>query len=450
MFNIDEIKFLCSLDKGPFYLSPRSTYEFLIYGDIDHFEILIKCDLDEWIKDQKLMEFKYVDDYLEVVYFDEFFRLKVRSLKGKTIEEHLDQYDFNFNAISIKISRDIEKKAFACFKESCYSSWIDPFNVKESIKQGYIRPMHYDRLRNHGKKVFEMVHYMMIYHLDIEDEVIKTMRNLEYTVHTSVSNYFFDLIEHPKSYKYIKLLDDIGLIEATYPIVLSMKRTGTWQKGLDNLHKFEIIMSEENYFSDSVYRDIKRTLDYKFLCGLSKYQLLKFSLLFKEAYQVMELKLNAPERYESSFTSFCDYFGFDGETCQYYSQVIKSSGDLAIDMKEKRITLKEQYEFYDEFQDQTIEVLLIYYIQQLELNSVNQAKKYVEYLVRGYINKFCELQCINNVITTMEIDKYSLSDVSLTLLIEDVKKKIFYGNMRYDKESIIRQLQRLIDEKSSI
>jgi len=229
-----------------------------------------------------------------------------------------------------------------------------------------------------------------------------------------------------------------------------MKRTGTWQKGLDNLHKFEIIMSEENYFSDSVYRDIKRTLDYKFLCGLSKYQLLKFSLLFKEAYQVMELKLNAPERYESSFTSFCDYFGFDGETCQYYSQVIKSSGDLAIDMKEKRITLKEQYEFYDEFQDQTIEVLLIYYIQQLELNSVNQAKKYVEYLVRGYINKFCELQCINNVITTMEIDKYSLSDVSLTLLIEDVKKKIFYGNMRYDKESIIRQLQRLIDEKSSI
>ncbi|MCH4887368.1 hypothetical protein EZV73_07285 [Acidaminobacter sp. JC074] len=449
MFNIDEIKYLCSLDKGTFYLSPRSTYEFLIYGDIDHFEIMIESDLDDWIKDQKLLEYKYVEDSLEVIYFDEFFHLKVRSLKGQTIEEYLKTFDFNLHAVSIKISKEVEKNAFACFKESCYSSWVDPFNVKDSIKEGFIRPMHYKDLEKNGGKVFKMVHYMMTHHLDIEQEVIKEMKKLNYEVNASVSDYFFDLINQKKSYQYIKLLDEVGLIDATYPIVDAMKTVGTWSKGLRNLESFEMMMSDEVYFSDGVYRDIKRALVYRFSCGLNKYQLLKFSLLFKDAYQVMALKLNAPERYEDSFNSFCDYFGFDEETCQYYSQVIKSCGDLAIDMNKKRITLEEQYDFYDEFQDQTIEVLLIYYVQQIECENNKQIKDYVEYLVRGYINKYCELQSINNTITTMDIDRHALSDVSLTLLIEDVKKKIYYGNMRYDRKSIIRHLQKMIDEKSS-
>lgn len=446
MFNIDEIKFLCSLNKGPFYLSPKSSYEFLIYGDIDHFEILVDCTLEDWISGQRLMEYKHEDDHLSVIYFDEYFQVDVYSLEGKTIESYLNMFDFNFNAISIKISKEVERNAFACYKEACFASWIDPFQVKESIKEGFIRPMHYDELEKNGINVFRMVHYMMTHHLDIEENVFSNLKALTFEVSTSASDYFFDFLSHSKSYEYIKLLDDFGLIEATFPIVSSMRKVGSWEKGLEDLKKFETIMSKDDYFTDGVYRDIIRALDYCFPCKLTKYQLLKFSLLFKEAYRVMELKVNAPERYETSFTSFCDYFGFQEDTCEYYSQIIKSRNDVVIDMKNENISLEEQYEFYDEYQSQTIEVLLIYYIQQLDQRELDITKRFVEYLIRGYVNKYSELQSINNVITTMDIERHELSDVSLTLMIEDVKKRIFYGNLRYDRQNIISHLQRLIDE----
>jgi hypothetical protein len=63
-----------------------------------------------------------------------------------------------------------------------------------------------------------------------------------------------------------------------------------------------------------------------------------------------------------------------------------------------------------------------------------------------YVSKYCEVQGINSEITTMEIDGYQLSDVELTLLIENVKRNVFFGNLRYDRKSIIEYFQKLIEQ----
>lgn len=443
MFNIDEIRHLCSVSNEDFYLSSRSSYEFLIYGDIDHFEIVVQSDLETWLLSQKHIEYKLHKDFADVIFLKEYFELRVYSLQGMSIDDYLNKHDFNFNAIAVKISHKIDRKAFACYKEKCSATWIDPFQVKGLIKSGYIKPLHIDDLKNNGHKLFKMVRHMIHFHLDIQEDVINALKAIDYVVNEDVYSDFFMIIKNPKSHKYLTLLFELGVLDKAYPIIHQMMDDKIWYGGLNDLFQFETIMTSQEYFSDGVFRHINRALSYEFDNGLTKYQMIKFSLLFKEAYKVMILKQNAPERYEESFTSFCEYFGFDEDSCHYYSQIIKSRNEISIDMSQKKITLEEQYEFYDEFQDQTIEVLLIYYINQIGKPNI---KEYVEYLIMGYVSKYLEIQGINHEITTMDIQRHRLSDIQLTLLIEDVKKRIFYGNLRYDRDHIIDYLQKLIEQ----
>lgn len=446
MFNIDEVKYLCVSSPCDFYLSPESSYEFLIYGDIDHFEIIVPIGLKEWLSHQRHIEYTFGVDYADVVFLKEDFVVRVYSLNGLTIEAYLNQFDFSFQGIAVKISHVVEKLAFACYKEKCYATWIDPFDVKDVIKSGYIKPLHMNEIASNGHKLFEMIVYMIVYHFDIEESIICELKNKVYHVPVDICDCFFSIINYSKSYRYILLLHEIGVLEKAYPIIHSMIEDGTWLKGIEDLRIFENMMTNPFYFSDSVYRHINRTLSVEFDNGLSKYQMLKFSLLFKEAYKVMHLKRNAPERYETSFTNFCDYFGFDEVSCRYFSQIIKSRNEILIDLYSNKISIEKQYDFYDEFQNQTIEILLINYISQIKSEDEKEIKLYVEELIKGYVSKYLEIQSVSHEITTLDIQRHSLSDVTLTLLIEDVKKRIFYGNLRYDRRSIIDYLQKLIEQ----
>ena len=225
-----------------------------------------------------------------------------------------------------------------------------------------------------------------------------------------------------------------------------MKAKGVWSDGLNSLEKLEVLLNTPEGFSDGVNRIISEELRYTFDCGLNKYQMLKFSVLFYQAYQVMLLRQNAPERYEEPYTNFCDNFGFCEDACSYYSLMIKSSQELSLNMKD-RVSLERQYEFYDEYRNHSIDVLVIYLIKQMNEEKELYINRF-EYMIKKYITKYCELQSINGEITTLDISRHELSDVRLTLLIEKVKEKIFFGNLRYDRKTIINYLQKLIEQSN--
>lgn len=440
MFNIEEIRYLCSLNIDEFYLSPRSSYEYLIYGDIDHFEILIESSLDDWIEGQ-FFTFEKCEDQICLIENRDNLNISVRSLEGLNIEAYISQQDFSTSGVCIKISNKRAVKAFACLKDHYYASWIDPFKVREDLKKSYIRPIR--KLHNEAEKYFEMIILMINYHLEVSKETLESLKGQSFVFNRDVKEDFFLILLHHHASYYIKILDDLGLIEICFPLVKKIKAKQGWLKGLLALKRLEDIIIDESFFSDGVKRAIKRSLDDGFECGLNRYQMLKFSLLFYNAHEVMLLKRNAPERYEEPFTSFCDYFGFQEQACRYYGFIIQASQQAQLDII-NRMSLQLQYDFFDDFQDQSIDVLLIYYI--LRHDGDIEHRNHVEYLIKKFVNKYLEIQCINSEITTMDISRYKLSDVELTLLIEEVKKRIFFGNLRYDRKTIIKYLQKLIEQ----
>lgn len=441
MFNIDEIKLLCDQDFGSFYMSPKSTYEYILYGDIDYFEILVEEPLDQWIKKLKRIEYKLTQDGLIVYFKDELFELHVKSLKT-TIITYLDSFDFNINGVSIRVSDDTTYKTFACYQEKYCASWVDPNDLRTSIKDGLIKPIHLDTLAGNGNKIFKMLSKMVDLNLDLDHETSLELKQNTYELEGDVTSYFLNILNYKHSYYYLVLLDELGLLSKAYPLVEVMKDRLIWDQDLKHLKIFEDLLLRSDVFSDGVDRVVTQTMGMKFECGLSKVQMLKISILFYRAHEVMLLKMNAPERYEKKYTSFCDQFGFRKEACRYYSMIIKSSQNASIALK-KELSLMEQYNFFEEFDDNSVDVLLILLVHTLsEKGSIEG----FESLVQTYRSKYLEIQSINSEITTMDINRHTLSDVNLTLLIEEVKEKIFFGNLRYDRHTIINYLQKLIEQ----
>lgn len=434
MFNIDEIRYLCKMNHGTFYLSPKSTYEYIIYGDIDHYEILIEAPINDWIKHQNNMDYEVCDEGICVFYRDELIEIKICSLNGESIESYLSKFTYTIDGVAIKITEKIHREAFACFKEDYYAIWVDPYQLKETLKAGYIDVIHRDRIN--GEILFELIYMMGLKHLDIQSSLIEYARNRAYTIEKSVTKMFFYLLNQEHSAKYLELLSSFNLLEAAFPIVKQLKNHGKWHEAIDDVKKIETIFTDYDLFSDGVKRIIKRDLDMTFTNDLTKYQMLKFSILFQNAHHVMSLKINAPERYELPFVNFCDYFGFDVDICSYYGAIIQASKKMILNLKD-RINRQAQFDFYEEYQDLTIDVLLLYFIQsRIDHNIIN----HLEYLIKGYVNEYKDLESINSEITTLDVD-VKLNDVQMTLLLEKIKKMIFFGNLRYDRKHIVSYIQ---------
>jgi len=441
MFNIDEIKLLCDKDFGPFYLSPKSTYEYILYGDIDYFEILIEEPLHDWIGKLKYVEYKIDEEDLIVYFRDELFELHVKTLKDP-INVYLDGFDFNIDGVAIRVSDETKHKTFACYQEKYCASWVDPNNLRVSIKDGLIKPIHLDIISTCGDKIFKMLSKMVDLKLDLDKDTIDALKLNSYHISKDVKPYFLNILNYRNSYHYINLLDELGLLSQAFPLVTSMKNRSIWYEGLDHLKTFENLILRSDFFSDGIYRILQETLMYDFDCGLNKLQMLKISILFYRAHEVMLLKYNSPERYEQPYTQFCDQFGFKEEACRYYSLIIKCSQKIDFSLNHS-LSLKEQYDFFESYEDYTIDVLLLLLIQG---NQITSEVETFEYLVQIYQSKYLEIQSINSEITTMDIERHDLSDVNLTLLIEEVKEKIFFGNLRYNRKSIIGYLQKLIEQ----
>ena len=452
MFEIDEIKYLCDMINGTFYISPRSTYEYIMFGDIDHYEILVSFNMEEWLKKVTRVTYKkHAKGYL-VTFIDEQLEVYMESLE-EPIESYIKKAEFNIDAIVMEIS--LEAPGYCTYvvkNKEYYASWIDVYNVRSNTKMGYIEPIHLESISYHGDLIFKMVELKVKHQLDIKPCLIDQLSQESYEPFGPVKQSFFNILSDTKSHQALMILDQIGVLEKAFPLIKQMKENNLWDFGLYCLKKLECVLNSDHYFQESLSKAINGTMRFQFECGLKKYQMIKFSVLFHDVYKIMKLKQNSPELYEDHFTDFCSYFEFKEKTCHYYAQVIQSHRKILIDLKESfsegNLSQNKLYEFYEEYQDEVIDVLLVLYVDQLchALYDEEMMKERLSYVMKLYISKYCEIQCINSEITTMEIDTHQLSDVELTLLIEDVKKNVFFGNLRYDRKSIIRYFQKLIEQ----
>lgn len=469
MFDITEFTFMTRLINQPYYLSPKSTFEYIMFNDIDNYEFIVDFDIDNWLSKVKKKHHIQVikeNNVYSVVFHNESISVKLYNLQNETMESYLNRANFNIESVALKVSHD-EHNNFDHYYYSgktYYCSWMDPYHKRLGIKASYIEPVNLQRIKDNGALLYQMAILMADNNFDVHPEVLKYIKTISYDLHCDselCNDYFFKVLSYRSAYKYMKMLDEFGVLEKTYPIIKQMKKQmiegmNLWQRALFCLKKLENIIYSDTYFVDSVSREIQRNANKILLSGLMKSQLLKFSILFYNAHLTMKLKINAPELYEESFTSFCTIFSLSNESCHYYAQVVQNNRKSIIDLREELLqgnsmSKINHYEFYEDFQDNTIDVLLIQYVDQIcGVKFEDGYRKRLEFFVQNYISKFCEIQSINSEITTLEINTKNYSDASMLLLLDVVKRHIFLGNLRYDRQTIIEFINKIIKEDVGI
>ncbi|MBN2794856.1 MAG: hypothetical protein JXR88_05585 [Clostridia bacterium] len=459
MFEINEMKLITRLIGTSFYISQKTTLEYILYQDIDYYEIIVEFEVETWIKGiQKLYALNVIknEKNYKIDFLDERFTLSMTQMKFRDYIEKVKLAEFNIESVVIKIS-DHHENSFNKYHykdKVFYARWIDPYHKRMSIRANLIEPINMSYITNQGNLIYKMIHLMAKYSFDLHEETIAYLKNqkqeITYTKE-DLSYEFFKILSYSHASKYIHLLNNLGALEKHYPLIQAMQSLdfSIFSKGLKSLEILESIMIKTDYFNDSIYRVLKQNLNKTFQCGLSRLQLLKFSVLFYNAHLCMNLKQNAPERYEPAFLDFCNYFHLGEEACYYYSQVVQNNRYTFLDIREELINqwmdLEEQYNFFEEFNEYTIDVLLIQYIDLISEKENEIYLKKLESYMLNYISKFVEIQSINSEITTLEIHQ-KISDAKMLILLDEVKAKVFLGNLRYDRSTIIDYINKAIEQ----
>lgn len=460
MFEINEMKFITRVIGQPFFLSPQSTFEYIMYHDIDHYNVIVDFDLRQWllsVEKRYHVQIKRKDSIVEVIFIDERITLSVTKMKEEEFLDSLMAAHFNIESVAIKVSfEDLRSfSTYRVFHQQFYSSWMDPFHKRTGIRACLLEPIDYQRLENNGNQLYRMIELMARYNFDIHEETVNYLSEQKHHISFSgedLSYRFFKILSYPNAAKYIRLLDRIGALEMSYPLIKQLKASNLtlWQNSLKSLGCLEKIIYSNVFFVDSVHRSINRNLKISYACGLNKLQLIKFSMLFYNAHLQMILKHNAPERYELSFTSFCSFFHMGNEACSYYSQVVKSKREGTFNLVKLLDDKEMQYEFFEEYQENTMDVLLLGYIDSICKTQKNTTtKKQLEALLLNYFAKFSEIQSINSEVTTLDLSGRTLSDAAMLLLLDEVKRKVFLGNIRYDRKSIIDYINKYMQKEQA-
>lgn len=446
MFEIEEFRFITRVISKEFYLSPKTTFEYLLYRDVEHFEVVVSFDIYAWILETRqiyLMAYQEKDYGYEVTFIDQHLSF---TMFYKRPNDMIDLGLLNIDGVMAEIKLNEGRGISTCEinKKWYQMDYYDPYNHLESIKRNYIAPL--KNIENMSQ-VFKMFSRMAELNFDLLPQVSNELGQyqLKADYHYSIREDLFKILSNTDSYKYIHLLSKHHFFDQVLEVVKKMDRQ-KWDEDIKALKKLEVLLTTEDYFNDSIKKIIERNLLYRFPCSLTKYQMLKFSVLFHHAYKSMKLKHNAPELYESDFTDFCEIFGFVNESCKYYGHVIQNSRNNDSKYKDEKIDLGHLYDFFENIHKNVIDILLVEFIENVIQDPVREVfyKERFEYFVKAYTNKYLEIQSINSEITTLEFDSHHISDAEMMLLIDEVKKQVFLGDLRYDRQSIVRFMRKKI------
>lgn len=469
MFKIDEIRFITELIDNNFYLSPKSTFEYMTTYDIETMELLVEFDITKWLKKLKLnhnVSYQKKGNKYFVEFLDEKIDASFISISDISIDDYLSRMCFNIEAIAIKISCDVSK-GFTSYKnnnKTYYANWIDPFSVKEDIEANYIAPINYKTLIENSELIFKIVAMMSIHGFDIKKESIMYLKKykdkINYKSSEMTNQYLFLILERVDSYKYLKILDELEILEEVYPFINEMKAkykngVNLWEFGLICLNKIESIIYSEGYFVDSIARAYKRNCEIKFPSGITKVQMLKFAALFHNVNFVIQIPLNLTNQKSDDFFDFCSCFDFGKDECIYFSQVIQTNTESISNIRDdilngNKASKENQYEFYDDFKNNTLDVLLIQFVDMICADNFEEQAilSRLENLAKNYMSKYCELESINAEITSLDLNYKEIGDMNMLLLLNDVKKKIFLGILNYDRQTIINYIEDIIKKTS--
>lgn len=453
MFDIAMMKRLTRILDDPYMVSPRSSFEYILYKDIKQVEIYIDKDVENWlgeIQHKRPLTYACVDTWFHVEFEDYGDCVKIKQGKKLDIEARLRQATFNYEALALCVdnNKDEACDSLSWQGQSYFAHILDPFDQVTHIKRFYIEAIHLKKIIKDGRHLYEMIKYMASYHMDLSPESQADLVCISPQINypdTPFDADFFEIFHAKDSYTYWQLLKDLGALAPLKTFLNTQDTDDFWRRGIEALKRMETILDTKDYFQEYICKGLYQNLLHTRYGGYSKLQLLKFSLLFYQRPRPLTLENMT---YMPVSSPFCKFFSLGKEACAYYGQVVDNSQGTRLDFhkavsQNEIMTNKEMYDFYKAFDAYTIDILLIQYVHQtLAIDPLSEMvyKEKLENLIVNYLSTYCDLKGINSQVSTLEIDHH-LSDDHVLLLIDEVKEKIFLGQLAYNRSKIIDYIQ---------
>ena len=457
MFDIRIVKKITKIIDGPFFLSPASTFELILYKDIETLEIIMDIDVDNFLnllKDKHLLNYEIENNKYKVHLMDTDDIVYFIEMSKEALMEQLLKSPFNDQALAIEVNHQAEDSFMSLETSSntFYSHWMDPFEQKNWLQRYYLQITNMNLVKNDGRLVYDLIGKMANYHMDLSREstdlLMKEKNKINYPLVGSLGN-LIDLFKDKRSYRYFKLLESCKGLNALDRLIPFEDRADFWNQSMQALDKLENILNTKNYFQEYICRNLVQRLSMTYKGGYSKLQLLKFSTLFYLVHKKINIESSGIQEIEKPFSSFCNFFSLDKQACIYYAHIVESNQKVDLDFKEaltKNDILSPQasYKLFKTFEEFTIDVLLIQYVHQsLGVNSLSEMiyKEKLENLMINYMTTYSDLKGINSELSTLEISNPWVSDDDILEWIDEVKEAVYLGKVDYNRKDIIAFIQ---------
>lgn len=214
------------------------------------------------------------------------------------------------------------------------------------------------------------------------------------------------------TYEKLKELNEIGILEQMIPQIKGMKEVGeckyhvvnAYDHSLRALSEFENIISEEDFFSTHLYKDIEDYLDTNISNDLNKYQLLKLGVFLHD--------IGKPDSRTVDDTGRAHFKGheivgedivfnlgkkleLESETTNLVAKYVRYHMILLVLYKTNNMGKENLFEIFDTLGEDTIGVVLLGYcdiVATRRLLNPNEdmgvIKTYMEYILTNYIYRY--------------------------------------------------------------
>lgn len=273
---LEPLKKLIKKSKGNLYIVGGTVRDFLLRRKTHDIDIVTEEDPSKLLKgfsffplDEERKIFRCIHDNLTI---------DVARMQGKTIEEDLLRRDFTVNAVAY----DIKKGVF-----------IDPSGGIEDLQEGILKAVSVKNLEEDPIRLLRAVRLWLYYPFRIHPETQKAIKELSPLIEKAagerVKDELFKIIAHPISYKAIRLLCELELLERIIPELSAGK--GLFQGkfcGSDLLSHLlctyrasEILLHYLNYFFNA-HPKIREIINAEIETGIKIREILKFSALLHD------------------------------------------------------------------------------------------------------------------------------------------------------------------------
>ncbi|MGB9779637.1 CCA tRNA nucleotidyltransferase [Caldanaerobacter sp.] len=429
-------------------------YDFAVLGDAEEV-----AKLAAEVLGGKIVPFMAEKGTYRVLVGEEI--LDFTNLRGENIQQDLAHRDFTMNAMALRLKDYFE-----------FEYIIDPFGGLEDIKSRKIKHVADYTFREDPLRALRAVRFAATYKFDIEEETKKKIKEeahlLKNVAPERIMNEIFIIIKEKDSHKYLRIMEEMGLMENIFEEVARLKEVGKCYYQLVNswIHSIRAVEEYENIINTMRFpKDVTDLLrDYleRPLSSENKVKdIIKLAILFHDIGKVESIYIDIENRlhfynHEIKGAEMIKKMGTRMKIPRKEINLLKKLilyHKKPLDYYLEGVNNKTLFRFFYHLKDNVIGILLVsladYTAARLSFGKVEDIPRYENFIIK-LLRRYVEFK---------ETEKPLLSPLDIILnfdvkdgkklgqILYEIRKNRFYGEIKTKEDAIEFIKERMRVEK---